>query len=53
MVGEELEEYAAYIMPKLVEPHQPGAVFAKLALAASADLRGTIAFWNDERFSKY
>ncbi len=51
MTADELQEYIGYLRPKLVEPHQPGSVIAKLALTASNDLRGAIAFWNDDRFS--
>ena len=51
MTADELQEYIAYLTPKLVEPHQPGSVIAKLALTASNDLRGTITFWDDDRFS--
>ncbi|KAH0848637.1 hypothetical protein AYO21_02841 [Fonsecaea monophora] len=51
MTADELEEYIAYLRPRLVEPHQPGSVIAKLAVKASPDLRGKIAFWDDVMFN--
>ncbi|OAL33529.1 hypothetical protein AYO20_07215 [Fonsecaea nubica] len=50
MTADELEEYKAYLHPRLVEPHQPGSVIAKLAIKASPELRGKIAFWDDPVF---
>ena len=53
MSQDELKVYMDIVKPRLVEPHQPGSVIANLALSATADLRGEILFWDDQKFSAF
>ncbi|KAI1612799.1 hypothetical protein EDD36DRAFT_464951 [Exophiala viscosa] len=53
MSEQELKVYMDIVKPRLVEPHQPGSVIGNLALSATADLRGEILFWDDQKLSAF
>ncbi|KIW19581.1 hypothetical protein PV08_00154 [Exophiala spinifera] len=53
MSEQELQTYKDLVQPRLVEAHQPGTVLANLALSASANLSGSILFWDDENIKQF